>query len=651
MPAPPKVPAAPTGPDPKLWANYSDEAPDESEVTERQRNDALITGAIDRLDILEAYSRYCGKMVPNPRGRTEGIKISCPMPSHPDKDPSAWISTDKQTWYCGGCNVGGDKYDLAALSYGYSLSSIRDKGTAFGELRDRMAADQGLIIERDSSGDKMVYQEADTASLDKYAVPEVQSPAPVPVSQPSPTATVPVPGILAPPPTPVSAVDPDAATEYIYPALKWQDIATPGTFLHEYMTQVVGDDVPEEYHFWYAMSALSLICGKGVYYPENPKNVYSNIFVCLLGTTGTGKSKSRGYITKILREVAPFDPDMQPPSTGVRLIQFAGSAEAFIHQFQNPIRGSAASPSVITGYASVRGLAEFPELRTLVQKSSAIGSTYTSRLIEFFDSDSVIENVTRTTGSLTAQDAHCSVIAGAQPELLKELLTADDINQGFVNRWLFVGGPRKKKQLFSEAKPDLTAATAMMKNIYDWSYRDKQVQFTDGAKEMLNAAWVGHIQADQDKHPLLMTRIDLYAKKLCLIFAINERTQVIDERIMGKFLAMYPYLLGCMELQSRAMTGKSKLAELEEEIVKVIDKFGPNTASQIKRRLPRDHRAATTETVVRACEGLVKGGEISSVLKPQVGAGRPAKWFCLQSHLDGTHPLPDGTILQKETDE
>lgn len=638
-----------------MWAKYQDQAPDPAEVSERQKNDTLIDQAIERLDIIDAYNRYCGKMVPNARGKTESIMCSCPMPNHPDKNPSAWISTDKQTWYCAGCNVGGDKYDLAAISLGYSLESIRGAGSAFGELRERMAADQGLVIERDNSGETLVYQETDTKSLDKYTTPEVPS-APAEVPQPasptSPAAIVTVPEVLAPPPAPNRDLEYDESTEYIMPPLDWQKVAKPGTFLHEYMSQVVADDVPEEYHFWYAMMGLSLITGKGVYYPESPRNVYSNIFVCLLGTTGSGKSKSKGYITRILREVAPFEPDQQPPSTGVRLIQFAGSAEAFIHQFQSLEKGNPAVPGMVTGYAPVRGFAEFPELRTLVQKSSAIGSTYTSRLIEFFDSESVIENVTRTTGSLTAKDAHCSIMTTAQPELLKELLSSEDVNQGFANRWLFVGGPRKHKQLFSEAHPDLTLATKMMKDIYDWSYRDKQVTFTDGAKNMLNAAWTAYISKDQDRHPLLMTRIDLYAKKLCLIFAINERTQIIDESIMQRFLDMYPYLLGCMELQSRAMTGKSKLAELEEAIVKAIDKYGPNSASQIKRRLPRDHRQSTTEIVVRACDSLVKGGELGSVLKPAgAGGGRPTKWYALPSHLDGTHPLPDGTILQKESTE
>src|SRR5580765_1718264 len=70
----------------------------------RSEEDTNIDHVLDRLTVLEAYNRWCGKMRPRVRpGQRESIMISCPNPSHVDSNPSAWINLDKNVWTCGGC--------------------------------------------------------------------------------------------------------------------------------------------------------------------------------------------------------------------------------------------------------------------------------------------------------------------------------------------------------------------------------------------------------------------------------------------------------------------------------------------------------------------------------------------------------------------
>src|SRR5687768_1442359 len=96
---------------------------------------------LEKISVIDAYNRWCRKMVPVVKGnQREGIKISCPIPGHTDNNPSAWISIDKQTWFCGGCQVGGDKYDIAAYWLGFPVPGYKD-GSEFHKLRERMASD------------------------------------------------------------------------------------------------------------------------------------------------------------------------------------------------------------------------------------------------------------------------------------------------------------------------------------------------------------------------------------------------------------------------------------------------------------------------------------------------------------------------------
>lgn len=100
---------------------------------------AELDDLLNNLGIIEAYNKWCGKSVPKMGRKREGIMVSCPIPGHEDRHPSAWVNTDNDRWFCGACNEGGDKYKLAAYRFGL------DYKTQFPELKRRMGHDLGWV--------------------------------------------------------------------------------------------------------------------------------------------------------------------------------------------------------------------------------------------------------------------------------------------------------------------------------------------------------------------------------------------------------------------------------------------------------------------------------------------------------------------------
>ena len=98
---------------------FLDAVPSEADGYERSDTEKQIDEVLGNLSVLDAYTRYCGKMSPKIGGKREGVMILCPMPDHRDKNPSAWMNLDNNTWFCGGCQEGGDQYDIAAFHFGY----------------------------------------------------------------------------------------------------------------------------------------------------------------------------------------------------------------------------------------------------------------------------------------------------------------------------------------------------------------------------------------------------------------------------------------------------------------------------------------------------------------------------------------------------
>ena len=136
-------PAAPTT-SPPSFEFPADLVPDIS--TGRSVQQCEMDAVIDGIDIVDAYNRWCAKMVADPKGKTESIMVSCPMPGHEDRTPSAWLGYPPEAPQgLGNCPLCGgfDKYDIAAVKFGFDVPGY--KTTAFRKLREHMAKDLGYV--------------------------------------------------------------------------------------------------------------------------------------------------------------------------------------------------------------------------------------------------------------------------------------------------------------------------------------------------------------------------------------------------------------------------------------------------------------------------------------------------------------------------
>lgn len=583
VPPPPLTPsAAPSVVAP--WAAFTDAVPTLSLEQRRSEAEIQIDEALVNLDVLTAYNRYCRKMKPTvPAGKREGVMISCPKPDHPDKNPSAWMNLDNNTWFCGGCQEGGDQYDIAALNLGYDKSY--KEGLNWGNFRKRIAEDMGLVIEYvPGVGDtvqKVVDEEELRAEIAAAPVPE-------------------------PPPSPVR-VPPGA--------LNWRAVVTENSFLDLYMKAVIVDDVPEEYHFWHAMMGLGVMVGRDAYIQDGPP-VRGNLFICMLGQTGSGKSKSKYHLTKVLDMAYPYDPNEKIPK-GVKPVPTPASAEAMIKGFQCDIEVIAPSGQKYVDYAPVRGIVEFPELKQLTGRMARQGSVLKETLIEFFDCTDMVASIAAgRDGQRIAKEPTASVLTTVQPEVLADVFSDNDEVGGFLNRWLFITGTEKPIQIVNRNVIDLKPAADELRRIHTWAAKGRPIELTYDAQDVIQEAWDSYIHEDRKNHPHAMARILLMIKKLALILALNEMSTEITPEIVRKVLLMYPYLFNTIKFRGDAIA-MSIEQQLDEDILNVFRKnpTEPLTGQRVIRALPRRSegggRSAGAPKINRHLDELAKAGYLN----------------------------------------
>lgn len=617
----------PIAPEPKF------EFPDElipDVLGERTEDDINVDAIIESIDVLDAYRRWIGKEVDEKTtGQTEGIKVSCPFPNHRDSRPSAWLNRDKKAFHCGGCEEGGDLYDMAAIHFDYPRPEYK-QGKMFHDLRRQMAESYGYRF-KTVAGTEVVWREEEAepvrptdsvdregAGSDSPAAPEGDHSGDVPEVPAVKTSKVTV--------LHEADVEDSAEEEIEYPVLDWKAIVPKGTFLWEFMQATSVDDSPEEYHFWHGLLALGHAVGRNAFLNDT-RPVYGNLLVCLLGGTGFGKSRARAWLDDVLEEVLPYR-DNGLDTSGVRICPVPASGENLISQFQH----IANDPSLPKGIADVRtpinGIVDYDEFAGLLARAGRPGATLKQIIMGFSDSKTRVNSSSNTGGTFEAYKPFCSITATTQPKAVRPLLSRTDTTSGFLNRWLFVGGPRKKREVMggvhSSIRVDLTSACDELKKIRGWGAAERDIRFTDkGLKEyerFIRRA-VFPIQETDDTD--LLTRLDLTMKRLVLLFCVNERTTEVTEHIVKRCEPILNYLVQCYGILN-AEIGVTQMTEITGEILRHIQRIEEKTgrgasARDLGQRMKRKNYSP--DLIKKALETMVSLDWID--IDKTTGPGRP----------------------------
>lgn len=579
------------------YVHDEDLIPDNEDIRTEQQQE--IDKAVDGIDILDAYRVFCGKMEPKRRGdQREGIKISCPIPGHVDKDPSAWINLDKQTWYCGGCAEGGDSHDLAAYHFGYDVPGYKKDGS-FHKLREQMAESFGVVVTSLPGGGAIV-------------------------SGPEPTTGDE--GSSDDPPAEVIELYDNEDEEILLPTLNWRPIIPPDTFIDTYMTQAMIDDVPEEYHLFHALLALGFALGREVrLYDFVP--VFGNLFVCTLGRSGSGKSKARFHLDTLLTRALPHDWN-DPNSKGVRKISAPGSAEVLIHNFQKAV-ADPTNPKNIAYYAPVRGLVDFNELSSLIHRAKRQGSVIAPTMMSFYDMEPLIATSSMTHGQKEAHEPFASALTTTQPRALRNLIDKSDDASGFLNRWVFVPGGDKQRFAIGGVRVNMEPAVEPLQSIHGWagSFKsDELINWTPEAAKLFTQFFHERIEPEKKKaQTALLTRTDLLMKKLILLFTANLKQRLVPAEAVESSIKMFPYLLESYGVPAEEL-GTSLSSEVAEAVLYQTkrvwerDKKGV-TLNQVAKALK--HRKYPNDLLIKTIDNLVKLGFLRLEASPKGSVGRP----------------------------
>ena len=529
------------------------------------------------IDIIEAYVKFCGKMVPNPNGRTEGIKISCPDPGHRDTDPSAWISTEKQTWFCGGCQVGGDKYDIYALNRGWTSYKAE-----FGKIRKAMASELGWVAPIEAF---LVPEDLATSKSDQPSEPiTTKNPLDYEHSPPltrDDSATITKLSLVRTP-------EPEGLEVF---RIDWESIIPPETFMWEWMQSTAqADDLPHEYYFWLGIQAIGFAAGNDVYMPDQ-RPIKANFNICSYGKTGAGKSRANYAFVDLIEGALPWTGDEYTESKGVQILHSPGSSEALLKSFSHEILDPATHE--LDHLAPVRGLLRVDEFASFIAKAARPGGNMKERLIELYDVfRGDVTHYSLSASKIVARAPFCQMLTTTQPKAIHTFTTRNDVESGFLNRWVFAIGPRRRRRsAHGGATIHLADAINMLRGLKTWCDPGHEMVLVKDALLTWEQFFYAEVEEMIERsEESMFSRLDLILKKLILIFCINEREPLPTPAIIEKVKTLLPYLKHSMGMFSRDIS-YTEYDECINRVIKAVRNIAekkdgkPATKRDIHRRL------------------------------------------------------------------
>lgn len=404
------------------------------------------------------------------------------------------------------------------------------------------------------------------------------------------------------------------------------------------MDVAVTDTCVEEYHFWHGMLALSTAIGRDAYLVDNP-NVYGNLYICMLGGSGSGKSKSKRHMDHVIREAMPVGHSTSMASNGapatsagkiLKEVTTPGSGEFLIEQFSERILAPAGGSKAVTviGYEPVRGIISFSELSVYKALAGRQGSSLGSLMLDFYDCKDRISSGSRGGGTLVAEYPYASALTTTQPRSLAKLLTHADEDSGFLNRWLFVGGKVKPARFIEPGKPSFHRSSKLLEHIHHWASGGREITFDPKVVTKAQQDLNDFVQPDMIQNDPAMNRMDLTIKKLCLLLAANEKKMVIDLDIYERVISMYEYIKAFALYRTGAIIVKTLEAETEDIIIEKIQEFYNEnrswpSAREIRRKVSESRMPGGTGAIIKTLANFEEIGLVEKLaIKPE-GRGRP----------------------------
>lgn len=333
----------------------------------------------------------------------------------------------------------------------------------------------------------------------------------------------------------------------------------PQDFFSEYLAYASGNEVPTVFHRWSAIGIVAAILERNIYVPFSDTKIYPNIYLMLMGVSGTRKSTAINMATRILALAGYKTFAAEKTSKEKFLADLARQNEAVEDDdaaLFGPVNGAVTPILIAADEAN-----DFFGIGNL-EFLSMLGSLWAN--------PDKYENKTKTVKSDWISNPTITILSGNTPTNFSLAFPASIIGQGFFSRLLLIHGEpthrkiRRPKIPTNEEKAYVAGILQAIKSNCIGMY-----EYTSSAHNLLDAIYADYSPPNDPRFESYGSRRLQHLEKLCLIISAGKLDKEITE---SSVLQANTYLTYVESLMPKALGefGKAKNSDIVDKVMTII---------------------------------------------------------------------------------
>lgn len=411
-----------------------------------------------------------------------------------------------------------------------------------------------------------------------------------------------------------------------------------------YMYHVGQSEVPKQFHLWSCLSMIAACIGDRVWVQTNPVNrVYPNLYVFLVGPSGSGKEKAISTALKLTHEglarLGNYYADMgaDPQSVSQILNIYSGMAtkQSLLEFF---VLGS--KPDTRGVRRSTREKFYFitEELANSMNNPGLAHELVKLMTALFVPPSSPMMEGTRTSGFVELNQTCLNWLAGTTDEWLLECVPRTSIEGGFFARVLSVRGRRNYEQRFPQIiyPPDYQEVREeILRRVESMLWLQGSYSLSKDAQEYHDDWYNARPAPSEAVLEPAFNRADEMVHKLALIHAIADWPGTFDEQ--GNVTG-HESVIEVVHLEDAIKLWESVSSEIQDTIkvansspvsrdvevtMDILARAGDIWRTELMKKV--HNRGLNKDRLDKALETLVDSGSVLTYTDDSSGSMR--RWY------------------------
>jgi len=329
-------------------------------------------------------------------------------------------------------------------------------------------------------------------------------------------------------------------------------------YLADFVSYNAGDECPEQFRVWSALSLLGAVLGRKVWYMHGKFPVHPTIYVALIGTAGSGKSTARGETKRLFIENFPVMLTSASIQSREDIIKKMGSPEA--------LRTWRLTPN--------DPIEEYRAFYIIANELGAFVSVDARKMLDFlvdvFD-ENWYSTGFKSTESQDFKNPSVSILACGTPDWVMQNMRLDLIKGGIGRRLILVPGEKKDLVAFPSSPTGWeTAKSRVVEHLKDAFNLCGEVKATPAARLWWKSwyeNWSNHRNDDPILNQFYQTKFYILLK-VALLISVDERP--FKMQMTDVHMQQAEALLNQNEEPIRQLTsgvGRNELAAISQQLM------------------------------------------------------------------------------------